>query len=216
MHDAVTFARTVLKNRVNGNKIAVWGIGHSGGLAMIAAALDPRIAAALILMPFTSGINESQVFPMDKVWENRTARNGSRYVPVWPSTGEEGTQAQPRTLLSGSDAWDFIKACREMTMRVRGVPMPSEMSLQSFYHISRIEPRVYLPMIAPRPLLYITAEVDKLTGPIARHREIFETAGEPKEFVTLKDHHLATYVGETFAVNVGKQVDFLRTHLIGG
>ena len=91
--------------------------------------------------------------------------------------------------------------------------MPNELSLQSFYHIARVDPRNFIRLIAPRPLLYIAAELDKLTGPVALHKEVFGLAGEPKEFVELRNHHLATYFGETFKENVGRQIEFLKTWL---
>lgn len=49
-HDAVSFAQS-LAPTIDPKKIAIWGIGHGGGMSIIAAALDPRIAAALIIMP---------------------------------------------------------------------------------------------------------------------------------------------------------------------
>lgn len=98
-------------------------------------------------------------------------------------------------------------------LETRREPMPNQLLPQSFYHISRIDPLKYIHLIAPRPLLYIAAEVDKLTGPLGMHQEIFEMPGEPKVVLVLENHHLATYSGETFKVNVGKQVDFLREWL---
>jgi uncharacterized protein len=181
-------------------------------MSMVAAALDPRIAAAIIVMPFTSGANDVQFFPMDKVWANRAAQK-TEYIPIWPSTLEQAEDKLATTLLSGHDAWDFIAKARDVTLKQRNEPMPNQLSLQSFYHISRIDPKEYISRISPRPLLYIAAEVDKLTGPIAMHKAIFETAKEPKEFVELKNHHLATYFGDTFKVNVAKQVDFMKRHV---
>jgi uncharacterized protein len=210
-HDALTFVRS-LGPEVDPDRVCIWGIGHSGGMSMVAAALDPRIKAAIIVMPFTSGSSDVKFFPMQDVWENRKKQK-TEWVPIWPATREAAEAKQATTLLSGIDAWDFIAAGRKKTLEARGEPMPNQLSLQSFYHISRIEPKNYIHLIAPKPLLYIAAETDKLTGPIAMHREVFQLAGEPKEFVELKNHHLATYFGETFEENVGKQVDFVKRRL---
>ena len=209
-HDAVTFASS-LAPAVDPSRVALWGIGHSGGMSIVAAALDPRVKAAVIVMPFTSGTNDAQFFPMDKVRADRATQK-AEYIPIWPATIEQAQEKLPTTLLSGLDAWDFIVAARQKSIE-RGRPMPNELSLQSFYHISRINPRQYIHLIAPRPLLYIAAKVDKLTGPLGMHKEVFALAGEPKEFVELNNHHLATYFGQTFEENAGKQVDFLKKYL---
>ena len=87
-------------------------------------------------------------------------------------------------------------------------------SLQSFYHISNIEPRDYITKISPRPLLYLAADVDPLTGPIENHKLIFDKAGEPKEFATLYPDHIATYFGEAFEKSVARQIEFLNKTLL--
>ena len=73
LHDAVTYAQ-ILSPAIDPNRTGVWGIGHSGGMSMIAAALDPRVKAAVIVMPWTSGSADSKFFPMERVWANRTAQ----------------------------------------------------------------------------------------------------------------------------------------------
>jgi hypothetical protein len=213
MHDAVTFAKT-LKPRIDDTKICVWGIGHSGGMGIMATALDPRVAAAIIVMPFTSGSNDKAIFPMERVWAERENQSGeTEYQKIWPDSKAEALSDPPTTLLNGLDAWEFIDAARDMTKKARGEGMPNQLSLQSFYHIGSVDPMNFIHLIAPRPLLYLAAETDTLTGPVEWHREVFARAGKPSEFVLLKDHHLATYVGETFETNVAKQIDFLKRHL---
>jgi hypothetical protein len=85
--------------------------------------------------------------------------------------------------------------------------------LQSFYHISNVEPSQYVHKISPRALLYLAAVEDALTGPLEHHKKVFEKAGQPKEFVVLRNHHISNYFGESFEENVGLQIDFLKRHL---
>lgn len=91
--------------------------------------------------------------------------------------------------------------------------MPNELSLQSFYHISEIDPGNSIERIAPLALLYLAATEDPVTGPIEEHKKVFQRAGEPKEFVTLNDVHIANYFGKSFEANVAAQIDFLKRHL---
>jgi hypothetical protein len=59
----------------------------------------------------------------------------------------------------------------------------------------------------------LVAVEDALTGPLENHKTVFEKAGQPKEFVVLKNHHISNYSGESFKENVGLQIDFLKRHL---
>ncbi|KAF2729388.1 alpha/beta-hydrolase [Polyplosphaeria fusca] len=211
--DAVTFAASL--DAVDPNRIAIWGIGHSGGMSIIAAALDPRIAAALILMPFTSGSSDSAaVFPLSRVWQNRVAQK-TAYVKIWPDSREEALADPPTLLLPGEQAWNFIEGARDMTRRARGEEFLNQLSLQSFYHIAKCEPREFVHLLKGKPLLYLVAETDALTGPVDMHREVFERGGEwvGKEWVVMKDHHLLTYVGDTLVDNVRAQIEFVKKYL---
>lgn len=71
-HDAITFT-TSLQLSNTAPRLAIWGIGHSGGASMIAGN-DPRIAAVILVMPFTSGAADENAFPqgiLEQAWSNR-------------------------------------------------------------------------------------------------------------------------------------------------
>ncbi|CAD6553481.1 hypothetical protein LMG28140_05297 [Paraburkholderia metrosideri] len=86
-HDAITAAMNL--PGVDRNKICLWGIGHSGGAAMIAGADEPRVAAIVLNMPFQSGAYDAANFPpglLQQVWKDREAQVASAnpqptYVP---------------------------------------------------------------------------------------------------------------------------------------
>jgi hypothetical protein len=146
----------------------------------VAASMGPRSEAAFIVLLWTSGNAEPSVFPVDKVWRNREAHRNSEYIPIWPDTIEETESNEATTLLTGIDAWDFIQEAREKTLlSTPNEQMPSQLSLQSFYHIARVNPGD----VVSCPPLYIAAEVDKFTGPPSLQKEGFAKAG------TLKFQH---------------------------
>lgn len=220
-HDAVTALMS--QPGVDRGRVAIWGIGHSGGAAMIAAGDDPRLAAAIFNMPFTSGALDAENFPpgiLDRAWRDREAaaadpRRETAYVKLWPDSlanarGEEGE----RTFLAGEDPWNFISGGLERS-GAAGTPWENKITLQSFYHIARAEPRDFLAKFAPRPLLYLAAEVDLISGPIEVHKAVFDRAGANAEFAVVKPHHLATYFGEPFEAAIGVQLEFLRRTLLG-
>jgi hypothetical protein len=220
-HDAVTALRD--QPGVDRDRVAIWGIGHSGGAAMIAAGDDPRLKAAIFNMPFTSGALDSRNFPpgiLEKAWRDReetvaSADHKTAYVTLWPHSlanalGQDGE----RTFLTGEDPWKFISGGLERS-GAAGTPWENKITLQSFYHIGRAEPRDFISKFSPRPLLYIAAVIDLISGPLEVHKAVFERAGENAEFAMVKPHHLATYFGEPFEASIGVQLDFLRRTLFG-
>src|SRR6201996_4414463 len=77
-HDAVTAAMNL--PGVDPSRIAIWGVGHSGGAAMIAAASEPRVKAIILNMPFQSGAYDAKAFPaglLDDVWADREEQTAS-------------------------------------------------------------------------------------------------------------------------------------------
>ncbi len=221
-HDAVTAVMS--QPRVNRSRVAIWGIGHSGGAAMIAAGDDPRVTVVILNMPFTSGALDAAAFPkgiLEGAWRDREATVASAnppttYVKLWPHSlanalGQDGEQ----TFLTGEDAWNFISGGLKRS-EAAGTPWENKMSLQSFYHIAKAEPRDFISRIAPRPLLYLAAEQDPLSGPLEVHKEVFGKTGENAEFVVVKPHHLATYFGDAFKASVAVQLEFLKRKLIRG
>ena len=220
-HDAVTALMS--QTGVDRDRVAIWGIGHSGGAAMIAAGDDPRLKAAIFNMPFTSGALDAKNFPpgiLEKAWRDREAAVASpghetAYVKLWPHSlanalGQEGE----RTFLTGEDPWNFISRGLERS-KAAGTPWENKITLQSFYHIAKAEPRDFIAKFAPRPLLYIAAEIDLISGPLEVHKAVFERAGKNAEFAVVKPHHLATYFGEPFEASIGVQLDFLGRTLLG-
>lgn len=151
---------------------------------------------------------------MEAVWANRKDRT-TEHIRPWPETEDEALNGT--TMLSGKDVWRFITDSRGKS-RARNVAKPhiNWLSLQSFYHISKVEPRDYIHLIAPRPLLYSVARVDGLTGPVEWHETVFERAGEPKQLQRREKEHLVTYEPdeENFEPNTDVWVEFVTKHLV--
>jgi uncharacterized protein len=212
-HDAVTAAMTL--PGVDPSRVVIWGIGHSGGAAMIAAADDHRLKAVILNMPFISGAQDAKTFPegiLDRAWRAReaVARSevaGPSYVEVWPTSSENARGAGPQPFLAGEVPYNFIMGGLERS-NAAGTPWENKMTLQSFYHLARVEPRDFVTKIKA-PTLYLAAAEDSLTGPLEMHQAVHAQAGKNVEFKVLRPHHLATYFGEAFEAAVAAQLEFL-------
>src|SRR5262245_20887664 len=176
---------------------------------MIAAASEPRVKAIILNMPFQSGAYDAKGFPaglLENVWQDREKQTRSgdpkpTYVKLWPDSlanarGEEGERA----FLTGEVVWNFISGGVKRS-QAAGTPWENKFTLQSFYHLARVEPRLYLPFIAPEKLLYIAAEQDPVTGTLETHRANLATVRPGAEFAVVKPDHLATRVPEAQALN---------------
>lgn len=218
MHDAVLFARSLPE--IDGGRIAVWGIGHSSGACMIVAGDDPYVKAVILMMPFFSGGLDAGNYPDGMEARIRAERERlvsdpaakAEYIQVWDNSAAEAASGRGQILLHGPEAWGFVSGAKKLS-DVAGMPWENKMTLMSLYDIAKVEPRDHIWKIAPRPLLYLAASVDALSGPVEKQRMVSERAGEPKAFVELKEHHLANYEGELFEENGRMQLEFLGTHL---
>lgn len=71
-HDAVIFAGSLPD--IDAKRICIWGIGHSGDAATIAAEDDPTIKAVILVMPWLSGHRDAGGFPagmLAEAWNER-------------------------------------------------------------------------------------------------------------------------------------------------
>jgi uncharacterized protein len=225
-HDAVSYARS-LAPAVDPHRIAIWGIGHSGGASIIAAADDPRVRAAIFHMPFTSGRRDTKSMPdgyLAEAYEERDARarnasNPQLYIPVWDDSVEQARESEGKNpagripWLHGERLYEFITGGVDRSKQA-GTPWENSLTLQSLYHISRVEPEDWISKIeAPRSFLYIAAATDILTGELSNHKRVFARSQNPHAvFVQTGQSHADNYFGNWKAC-VDEQVQYLKQHL---
>jgi uncharacterized protein len=199
-HDAVLFVQSI--PQIDPKRVAIWGIGHSGGASMIAAGDDPNIKAVVLVMPALSGSYDAAGWPeglLEKAWEERRAvvtgkklASDLEYVKVWDDTEAEAKGERNGILLHGDLPWTFISQAIPRSKEA-GTPWDNRMSLRSLINLRRAEPQDHIHKISPKPLLQIGAIDDPLSGAVDKQKKAFEMAGEPKTFVTLQDSHLNNY-----------------------
>jgi uncharacterized protein len=219
-HDAVLYAQSLPE--IDPSRIAIWGIGHSGGASMIAAGDDPYIKAVILMMPFFSGAWDATNWPegiMGLVHDERrrivteTPRPAPDYLKSWDSSPEEAASShRGSTLIHGQVPYEFARNARQLSDQA-GIPWDNRITLQSLYHISKVEPQDHIHKISPRPMLYLAATVDPISGPLDAQKATFARAGEPKQFVQLDSDHLSNYKGALFDANVLSMIQFLKKYL---
>ncbi|MFF8479367.1 alpha/beta hydrolase [Streptomyces sp. CAI-85] len=203
---AVAHARTI--EGADPGRVVVWGTSFGGGHAIVTAAGDPRIAAAISQCPFTDGLASSLAAP-PLTSLRLTARAiadlvGSRLgrPPVMvPSYGEPGSTAF-------MTAPDVVPGIRKLLPP--GADIPKDIAARFALHIVRDFPGRQARNVTC-PIFFAVCERDSLAPPGPTQKW---AAQAPRGEVRLYDAgHFDIYVGEDFERNVADQLAFLTRHV---
>lgn len=137
---AVAFARTL--DRIDPDRIVVWGYSMSAGSALIAAATDRRIAGAILLCPLLDGRWRSNrglwTQPRNAAWiTGRAIKDigGNAVVPVAAQPGRYGVLTFPGEL----DGFHSITAPGSpWRNEVRAAPVPSYSLYRPLNHARKL------------------------------------------------------------------------------
>jgi dienelactone hydrolase len=208
---AVTFAS--LQREVDAQRIGLWGTSYSGGLVLIASAIDRRVRCVVSQVPYLSG------------YENATRTTS----PERLADIERLLQAERLSLASGR-APTMVRVCTDdpalpedspgrMSFRyfrhfadARGLDWPNRVTLRSLDLRMQYEALPYLPRVAPTPLLMIVSEQDRIT-PTDVALRAFADAREPKKLLTIPGDHYRPYV-EAFVESSTAARDWFVAHLM--
>ncbi|KAK4497765.1 hypothetical protein PRZ48_010418 [Zasmidium cellare] len=210
--DAVTYL-TTMSSEVDPDRIAIWGAGHAGGVVMLTSALDSRVKASVLAMPFFSGERDSRFWPeglWDRVWDERTKCHGEsegEYVPIFAESREEADVNPEARLIGSAEAYDFWKACKQMSDEM-GVEWENKVLLQSLFHMRHWEPNAYLPQLKS-PVLWIMPKREQFTS-FETHVGAFHTIKAPKEALSPGSGNLHAFTDTSiFDSVVQQQIDWL-------
>jgi cephalosporin-C deacetylase-like acetyl esterase len=200
------------RSDVDSERIAIWGSSYSGGIAITAGAVDPRIKVVIAQVPFVSGRLTREGFPkalLAKIYNDRgeTTSMEPTYIPIFPATAEEAENPNNGAVLGTKESWDHLQIVKE-----RGHMRENKVTLQSFFHAIRAEPSAFITQLAPKPFFMVVALQDSLIDPQAQLK-VFATAGEPKELLELDCGHFLVYRDNVFEKNIAAQIAFLKKHL---
>ncbi|GGC73792.1 alpha/beta fold hydrolase [Hoyosella rhizosphaerae] len=203
---AVAYARTL--DGVDPDKVIAWGTSFGGGHAIITAAQDKRIAAAIAQCPFTNGISSTAAIPVatsTKLTALAIADAAGALLgrdPVMVAVyGPPGSTA----LMTAEDSVAGIER-----MIPDGFDAPREVASRFALQIVKHFPGRYARNVEC-PILFAICEPDTVApaGPTKKY-----AAQAPRGEVKLYDYgHFDIYVGEAFEVNVADQLEFLNTHV---
>lgn len=195
--------------------MGIWGSSFAGGLAMVMAANDPRIACVVAQIPNVSGHrNTARMFTPPQLEDlhariaaDRKARLGGAKPGMYPLFPEEPGQ-YAAYLYGVPDS--FADQMRTIPPEV----WKNEVTLSSMEHLLEFEPAAWGPYVAPKPLLMVVGEKDVCTF-IDIQLAVFAELREPKKLVTYAGGHFDAY-GEFFNETAGPAREWFCAHLNAG
>ncbi|KAG4269876.1 hypothetical protein FPRO04_14756, partial [Fusarium proliferatum] len=196
---------------VEPTKVVFWGSSMSGGVVILAAAFDKRIAAVIVQVPFVSGESIGpflQTYFPAMYADRRSIKSGHppAMTKVIPDTPESAERGDSGAVMGKPDVAPFL---RELVRRNQS--WENEVTLQSVFKISIFEPQTFIHRISPTPLLMVIAEKDA-TVPVSSQLEAFASAREPKKLTVIKgSEHFGLYFDKEFEENISAQLDFIGT-----
>lgn len=207
---AITYAQS--RSEVDVEHIGVWGTSYTGGLVLIAAALDKRVKCVVSQVPYISGHetlmqtmaleNRREFYRMIEE-DRRAVANGSASTTVAVCTDDSAKPFDTPSRMSHRYFAHFAKA--------RRLDWPNLVTVRSLDLRLEYEAMPYVPRISPVPLLMIVATQDRIT-PTDIALRAFEAALPPKKLLLLPGDHYLTYV-EYFAESSSAARGWFVEHL---
>lgn len=203
---AVAHARSL--DAVDAERVVIWGTSFAGGHVIVTAADDPRIAAVISQCPFTDGIASSLAMPA-RSSAKVTALAVRDVIGSWlgrppvtvPSFGPPGSTA----LMTTPDAVAGASALLPADTEVR-----IDVAARFCFEIIRYHPGRRARDVAC-PILFVVAERDSVAPPARTQHWVAQAPAA--EIVLTPTGHFDLYVGDAFATNIARQLDFLTRHV---
>lgn len=200
---AVTFARTL--DRVDPNRVAVWGMSLGGGHALQTAQTDRRIAAVVALVPMTDGLPLALAPAPPRIVFGLTAR---ALIEVTTRRPAMVRVAGPPGSLAALVAPEALPG---FTRLAAGNGWRNEVSSSGLYRLAGYRPVRGAPRILAPALLQL-GEQDAMVPRAAIEKT---AARAPRsELKRYPLNHFDCFWPEHLDSVARDQVDFLRRHLI--
>ncbi|KAL6803116.1 Alpha/Beta hydrolase protein [Trichoderma sp. SZMC 28013] len=213
LSDAISYMAG--RSDINGDRIAIWGIGHGGGVVIQTGAYDKRAKAVMVISPFFSGEVDMLRFPptaYQDAWEERASRIANpgiehKYVPIFAESMEMAEKS-PLDSIIGSPQGFFLWSTFKPLSDAAGTPWENKLTLESLYWQSKFEPTASIHRISPRPIYWVATDAPLLPNYQDQVRA-YEKAFEPKQFRGFRSLE-ESVVGPAHEENLEEQANFLK------
>jgi len=202
---ALTFLSTLPE--VDADHLGIYGTSYGGATVVWVGAIDPRIQCIVSVVGIGHGRRwmrsvrrpDEWYDLLDRACEDRTKR---------ALTGESTFVERSEILLPDRQSAELAAAARRQNpAAVNTLPLEYVDDTLGF------NPEWVVDKIAPRPILFITTDNDRLVPP-EESEHLYARADEPKKLVILKGYgHYEVYVEPAFSEVMCATLDWYRTYL---
>jgi dipeptidyl aminopeptidase/acylaminoacyl peptidase len=192
---------------VDAARLGIYGTSYGGATVVFVAAVDLRVRCVVSVVGVGNGVRWMRsVRRPDEYHDLLTRAAADRDKRVL--TGVSDLADRNEVLLPDRQSAELGAAAR------RDNPAAvTQLPLEFVDDTLGFNPEWIVDRIAPRPVLFITTDDDRLVPP-HESEAMFARAGEPKKLVVLKGFgHYEVYGGEAFRQVMDETVAWYKTHL---
>jgi dipeptidyl aminopeptidase/acylaminoacyl peptidase len=196
-----------LQAGVDEERLGIYGTSYGGATVVWTAAIDPRVKCVVSCVGVGHGERWMRSVRRPDEWVDLKARaKADREARVL--TGKSEYVAREEVLLPDRQSAALAAAARKNNPNAVGT-----LPLEYIDETLQFHPEWVVDRIAPRPLLLITTDDDRLVPP-EESQALYAKAGEPKKLVTLKGWgHYEVYAGRAFDEVMAETTAWFKTHL---
>jgi dipeptidyl aminopeptidase/acylaminoacyl peptidase len=202
---ALTFLATLPE--VDAERLGLYGTSYGGATVVWTAAIDLRVRCVVSVVGIGNGARWMRSVRRPDEFHDlleRAAQDRARRV----QDGKSEFVAREEILLPDRQSAELAAAARRNNPAAVGT-----IPLEYVDETMQFSPEWVVDRIAPRPVLFITTDDDRLVPP-EESRQLYARAGEPKKLVVLKGYgHYEVYHEPAFSEVMQATVAWFRHHL---
>jgi uncharacterized protein len=205
VHAALTFLG--LQPNVDPERLGLYGTSYGGATVVWAGAVDPRVKCIVSVVGVGHGRRWMRSVRRPDEWHDLLDRaKADREKRVLD--GQSALADRSEILLPDRQSAELAAIARRANpAAVNELPLEFIDDTLGFY------PEWVVDKIAPRPVLFITTDNDRLVPP-EESEQLFAKAGEPKKLVVLRGYgHYEVYAEPAFSQVMAETIAWFGKHL---
>lgn len=202
---ALTFLGTVPE--VDPDRLGIYGTSYGGATVVWVGAIDPRVKCVVSVVGIGNGTRWMRSVRRPDEWHDLLERSRQDRMKR-ALDGKSEFVAREEILLPDRQSAELAAAARRNNpAAVSAIP------LEYVDETVQFNPEWVVDKIAPRPILFITTDDDRLVPP-EESIQLHARAGEPKKLVVLEGYgHYEVYMEPAFSRVMQATIGWYREHI---
>ena len=192
---------------VDAERLGIYGTSYGGATVVWVGAIDPRVRCVVSVVGIGNGARWMRSVRRPDEWHDLLERSREDRLKR-ALTGQSEFVERSEILLPDRQSAELAAAARrDNPAAVNAIPLEYVDDTLSF------NPEWVVDKIAPRPILFITTDDDRLVPP-EESAQLYARAGEPKKLVVLRGYgHYEVYAEPAFGEVMEATLAWYRQYL---